>query len=265
MNHYSTVEAVDPATDEKFFQNDRNFLFQLDSWGLTPDQYRVYCHLVVSASSNKVAASIESIRKTCKLGRSTVVRVLSQLLQMKLIARQTSVGKESSFILLPFEQWKKPTSTTDGRVGSKVLHMKHSKLTSTTEEPVPQTAGLEDISTPLKGVDISPPQPVPQTTQVAAGTGSTEELSDPTNLQDKLAAARNKGWIDAGTWWNDCGQQMVRVNCSVVTVQEFMQRSLDSFQHIQEHCQEGIAMFKAKIEQIKQRNLFKARINYGYQ
>lgn len=264
MPNLSTTAAIDPAAHETFSTSDRKLLLQLDSWGLTSDQYRVYCHLLATASVNKVAASINAIAKVCKLGRTTVVRVLSKLLQMKLISRQTQEGKESNFILLPYEQWKQQTSTTDERVGSttddqvssKVLQMKHSKSTSTEDELVPQTAGLEEeISTPLRGVDIPPPKPVPQTNQVVSGTSSPDEQVETeltiTDLDSKLATARTR-W-SAGTWFNDLGEQMVTVNCFTLTVSEFMKRSLDSFDHTVQACAEGLAMFKAQIEKIKQR------------
>jgi len=75
--------------------------------------------------------------------------------------------------------------------------------------------------------------------------------SDTGSLDEKLEAARERGWQDSGTWWNDLGQQVVTVNRFVVSVAEFMQRSLDSFDVGRQMCEEGLAMCRAQIEKIK--------------
>lgn len=79
----------------------------------------------------------------------------------------------------------------------------------------------------------------------------------PLTLDDKLAAARERGWQDSGTWWNDLGQQMVTVNRFAVSVAEFMQRSLDSFDVVVEKSLAGLEMCRAQIEKIKARKAAK--------
>jgi hypothetical protein len=80
-----------------------------------------------------------------------------------------------------------------------------------------------------------------------------QSKSDTGSLDEKLANARARGWGDTGTWWNDLGQQMVTVNRFVVSVTEFMQRSLDSFDVGRQVCAEGLRMCKEQIERIKQK------------
>ena len=80
-----------------------------------------------------------------------------------------------------------------------------------------------------------------------------------TDLNSKLAAARERGWKDTGTWWNDLGEQMETVNQFRVSVTEFMKRSLDSFHHIQDNCAAGLELCRQQIERIKQRKA----LSYG--
>ena len=81
------------------------------------------------------------------------------------------------------------------------------------------------------------------------------------SLLSKLATAR-KRW-SAGTWFNDLGEQMVTVNSFTVTAAEFMKRSLDSFDHTVQACTEGLALFKAQIAKIKQRNKANKPLEFG--
>jgi hypothetical protein len=74
------------------------------------------------------------------------------------------------------------------------------------------------------------------------------------SLDEKLAAARLRGWWDAGTWWNDAKEQMVSVNRFVVSVADFMQRSLDSFDVERQVCAEGLRMCREQIAKIKRRS-----------
>lgn len=62
-----------------------SILDHLDSFGLTPVQFRIYYHLLRSAQSGVVSESSESIAKVCKLTRITVLRVVVQLERMRVM------------------------------------------------------------------------------------------------------------------------------------------------------------------------------------
>lgn len=249
MTYPSMASAVDPSAHKSFSQSDRSFLFQLDNWGLTPNQYRVYLHLALIASSNKATISIDSIHKICKLSRTTILRVINQLCQLKLIERQTLVGKESTFYLLPYEQWKQPTRTKNERVGSKVLEMKPFEPTHTKNEQVSQTDGLEErYIPPLRGYISPPTEPVSETDQVASGTGIAEEQVEPTDLSKSAPVNQDlnntpepvfadeyakrealcKLGIQAGIVWIERNTSIAVVNCVRMSVEEFMKRSWSS-------------------------------------
>jgi predicted transcriptional regulator len=256
------------ATKQNTEQNFDNFsqvLDRLDEFGLTPIQFRIYCHLFKNAVDGVVSESSESIASICKLTRITVLRVLSQLVQMNLIKCEVTPGKKSVFHLMPFSDWQQPVSEQKqsiARVQSKVVPLRVSEgrqafrqghRNQSNSDTCKPTLQVNQINTQEQGrqdnpVGLSclPPaeKPVNEIDVSTADTGS---------LDGKLAAARARGWQDSGTWWMTSGQQVVTVNRFVVTVGEFMGRSLDSFDVGRQVCAEGLRMCQEQIERIKQR------------
>lgn len=88
--------------------NEDNFwdvLDHLDQFGLTSNQFRVYCRLLRKAQSGIVSESSESIAKVCRLTRITVLRVLVQLEKMGMVKCLRAAGKKTVFHLQPPIQW----------------------------------------------------------------------------------------------------------------------------------------------------------------
>jgi len=258
------------ATEQKTEQNFENFsdlLDRLDEFGLTPNQFRVYCHLLKSARDGIVSESSESIAYVCKLTRVTVIRVLSQLSTMQMIQCARTPGKKSVFHLMPCSDWrslaleKKPAV----RQQSKVVQLRVSDRTQPNPDTCKPNEPVNQINTqqareeyPIGYSSLAPAvQPVNEIHLSISDTGETAtdfadcRRENGSSLGEKLAAARERGWLDSGTWWNDLGQQMVSVNRFVISVAEFMQRSLDSFDVGRQMCEEGLAMCRAQIEKIK--------------
>ncbi|PSB42827.1 hypothetical protein C7B80_26165 [Cyanosarcina cf. burmensis CCALA 770] len=253
------------CSTEQSFNDFSDVLDRLDEYGLTPNQFRIYCHLFKNAVDGVVSESSESIAKTCKLTRVTVLRVVSQLAQMNLIQCEVTPGKKSVFHLMPFSDWQQPVSEQKqsiAKVQSKVVPLRVSegrqafrqghrnqsnsdtcKADTQVNQINTQEQGRQD--NPI-GLSCLPPaeKPVNEIDLSTADTGS---------LDGKLAAARARGWQDSGTWWMTSGQQVVTVNRFVVSVGEFMGRSLDSFDVGRQICEEGLAMCRKQIEKIKQR------------
>lgn len=233
-----------------------NVLERLDEFGLTPNQFRVYCHLLRSAVDGVVSdESGESIAKICGLTRITAMRILSQLSKMNLIECDRAAGKKTVYKLMPFSDWRRLASEQKQSIAkqqSKVVQLRAndtSQLNSNTckaDIQVNQFNNQQEGQEPLKGSCHLPAAEAVDEIDVSNGdTGS---------LDEKLAAARERGWGESGTWWNDLGQQMVTVNRFVVSVTEFMQRSLDSFDVGRQKCAEGLRMCKEQIEKIKRRS-----------
>jgi len=248
------------ATEQKTEQNFNNFssvLDRLDEFGLTPNQFRVYCHLLRAAQDGVVSESSESIAKICKLTRITVLRVLSQLAQMNLISCDRAPGKKSVFYLMPYSSWRRlplERRTSTSKQQSKVVQFK----VSNTSQPNVDTC---KASLPVNEINIQQESREPllrggslDSTAVEQPVNeSNQSISDTGSLDEKLAAARARGWRDTGTWWNDLGEQMVTVNRFVISVSEFMQRSLDSFDVGRQLCTDGLRMCHKQIERIKQK------------
>ncbi|OWY63516.1 hypothetical protein B7486_52685, partial [cyanobacterium TDX16] len=252
LSHWNQIMIA----TEYNFDNFSQVLDRLDEFGLTPNQFRIYCHLFKNAVDGVVSESSESIAKFCKLTRITVLRVVSQLMQMNLISCDRTPGKKSVFYLQPCSDWRilAPQEKKQAIAPpSKVVQLRVSDTSQLNSDTCKADLQVNQINTqqeeqepPLKGGSCSLPavQPVNEIDW---------SNSDTARLDDKLEAARARGWGDTGTWWNDLGIQVVTVNRFVVSVAEFMQRSLDSFDVGRQICEEGLAMCRKQIEKIKQR------------
>ena len=64
----------------------------LDDFGLTPIQFRVYCHI---CRRDPCFASLDAIAKTCKIYRRTAQRAIKDLLALKLVEKQFRFGSTS--------------------------------------------------------------------------------------------------------------------------------------------------------------------------
>jgi len=244
------------VTEQKTEQNFENFsdlLDRLDEFGLSPNQFRIYCHLFKNAVDGVVSESSESIAKVCKLTRITVLQVLSQLEKIHLIECDRAAGKKSVFYLMPYSQWRRqadiPKNST-AKQQSKVVQFRANIASQSNSDTCKATIQVNEIhiqqeaESPIGDSALPAVEPVNEINMSNSLTGS---------LSEKLAAARERGWQDSGTWWNDLGQQVVTVNRFVVSVAEFMQRSLDSFDVGRQMCVEGLRKCQEQIEKIKQR------------
>ncbi|MDV2997150.1 MAG: hypothetical protein N4J56_006855 [Chroococcidiopsis sp. SAG 2025] len=177
-------------------------------------------------------------------------------MQMNLISGDRTPGKKSVFYLMPFSDWRilAPQEKKQAIAQpSKVVQFRVSHTTQPNSDSCKTGLQVNQINTQEQGrqdnpmgLSCLPPaeKPVNEIDVSTSKTGSLEE---------KLILARERGWRDTGTWWNDLGIQVVTVNRFVVSVAEFMQRSLDSFDVGQQVCAEGLRMCREQIEKIKQR------------
>ncbi|MBD2309405.1 hypothetical protein H6G17_28540 [Chroococcidiopsis sp. FACHB-1243] len=236
------------------FDNFSQVLDRLDNFGLSPNQFRVYCHLFKNAVDGVVSESSESIARVCKLTRITVLRVLTQLAQMQMIQCDRAAGKKSVFYLMPCSNWRSLAPQENKPIANqqeKVVQLRANNISQLNSDTCISALQVNEINTlleaevPRKGTSALPANKLLNEIDVSN--------SDTGSLDEKLAAARERGWRDTGTWWNDLGQQVVTVNRFVVSVAEFMQRSLDSFDVGQQVCESGLRKCKEQIERIKQK------------
>jgi uncharacterized phage protein (TIGR02220 family) len=81
---------------------------KLDEQGLSPSQFRVYCHLSRRAGNTKAYAGIASMAKLTKLHPDTVRSCLKALERLSMVRREDRQGETSLYTLTPMEEWKHP-------------------------------------------------------------------------------------------------------------------------------------------------------------
>jgi hypothetical protein len=92
-------------------QSEFNVLFvhsEIDDYGLSKEEFRIYAHLARRAGQGSAWPSIESIAAKCIIHPDTVYAVLRRLKELNLIRVQPRPGFTSVYTLTPRSQWKPP-------------------------------------------------------------------------------------------------------------------------------------------------------------
>ena len=138
-------------------QSEFNVLFvhsALDDLGLTPEEFRVYCHLARRASGGQAWPSKKSIAQVCAIHLQTVEKVLKALetyRMVRVVSRQGQ-GLPNLYSLTKQTEWMTPDEID-------TLRPKRGKA-----QGVPETNRYPSESgTRYKGVPISLGQGVPET------------------------------------------------------------------------------------------------------
>ncbi|MDF5717294.1 MAG: helix-turn-helix domain-containing protein [Rhizonema sp. NSF051] len=116
----------------------------LDDYGLTPAEFRVYCHVVRRAGKNGLCwESVPRIAKACRLSRNLTMAALRVLTEVhRLLIKNKRVGETDEYTLAPSSDWASPVLQKD-RVLSRIkrVDVKDSSLqsmsTDSTEEQLP--------------------------------------------------------------------------------------------------------------------------------
>jgi hypothetical protein len=135
----------------------------LDDYGLTPAQFRIYCHIARRAGSGGSAfAGVDSMARTCQLHSKTVTRALAFLTARQLLAATRRPGRTTVYRLRPATAWVPQFS---GEV---------SELPTSPHKPIPThpSQSNTDEGNPLKGNPKKDSSPVPPY------QGEAEELVD---------------------------------------------------------------------------------------
>lgn len=228
-----------------------SILDHLDNFGLTPVQFRVYCHLLTGVdSSGTISRSSESIAKVCKLTRITVLRVVAQLEKMSMIVCDRTAGKKTVYKLQLATQWQRsqPVENETLSNGSKVVSFPMS-TTCKSDIPVNSIDSYQSEQVPLKGTcpTVAGVNLVSESNQLTVDTGNEPELT----LDGKLDAVRQLG-CNIGRVWRS-GQMEILVDGLFMSVESFMQRSLLSFKENLQPCLAGLNLFREAIALIKQK------------
>jgi hypothetical protein len=135
----------------------------LDEYGLTPAQFRIYCHIARRAGSGGSAfACVDSMARVCRLHEKTIIRALAFLTDRRLLEAKRRPGRTTVYRLRPATAWVPHLS---GEV---------SKVSTSPRKPIPNHPSQSDTDegNPIKGnpeKDLSPVPPY---------QGEAEELVD---------------------------------------------------------------------------------------
>ena len=264
-----------------------SILDDLDNFGLTPVQFRIYYHLLTGVdSSGTLSKSIESIAKVCKLTRITVLRVLAQLERMSMIVCDRAAGKKTVFHLQPPSLWHRsqlvenkassrqckvvsfPREIAKTKMDSlqqrsapptdtlqyKAVHLCQEILepmsaTSKSDIPVNSINSYQSEQVPFRGTcpTVAGANLVSESNQSTADTGNEPELP----LDAKLDACRQLGCNIGRVWRN--GQMEILVDGLFMSVESFMERKLNSFKENLQPCQAGLNLCRDAIALIKRK------------
>jgi DNA-binding MarR family transcriptional regulator len=150
------------------FQDDRDDLglifihSELDDFGLSPWQFRVYARIARRASAGKTECyeSIKNIADGCQMSESKVKSSLDFLLECGLVIKESHPGHPSTYKLSPRRNWIRPTTSQKNKRGGHQTpkvdtknHPPHNKPTTPpiTNLPTPPITNLPTppITNPL--------------------------------------------------------------------------------------------------------------------
>lgn len=244
----SVKKAIRPLDFESILED-------LDNFGLTSVQFRVYCHLLRGAnSSGMVSRSSESIASACKLTRITVLRVVLQLERMGMIVCNRAIGKKTVYKLQPPCSWccLQPVENETSSNGSKVVSLPM-PATSQLGIPVNETNTYQEAQVNPFGVTCQPPVVASAdiVNEVDSSIADTGKSAPELTLEQKLDAVRQIG-CSVGQVWRD-GQMEILVDGLFLSVEEFKRIAISSFRELLQPCEAGLNFCRDAIAQIKQK------------
>jgi hypothetical protein len=85
----------------------------LDDFGLTPAEFRVYCHINRRSGTNGAWPGIDSMAKKCCLSKPTVINAIRRLEAMEMLRVRRKEGERSRYFLTRPSVWKSPRLKID--------------------------------------------------------------------------------------------------------------------------------------------------------
>lgn len=270
MSYPITTEAANPSASKDFFQSNYNLPY-LAHEKLTGNEFLVYFALVQQMDNlSQVTKSLEELKAGCKIrSRTTIIKAIDGLVAMGMVRRLGNRSEGYTYQITQVEDWVDRPQTSSSKSGLTSIKAKACKVLKQVVQKLDnydvQKLNNEEIEQPTSS--NTPPKGGVAEVVVVQKLNNKSDVQDLNNdqdlnnadLDDKLAAARERGWTNSGTWLNELGERMVTVNSFVVRLEEFMKRSLDSFHHIQENWEAGLDLCRQQIERIKQRSC----LSYG--
>ena len=86
----------------------------LDDAGLSPEAFRVYCHIARRAGERGAFPSVRSIGECCGMSRRPVMRSLRELIDRHMVSKQSRPGETSVYRLTHHGSWRPGTEKAPG-------------------------------------------------------------------------------------------------------------------------------------------------------
>lgn len=120
---------------------------ELDDYGLTAAEFRLYAHMARRAGSGEARSSIPTMAAHCKIAEKCVRRDLKVLIALNLIGViQKRAGKPTIYGLLHKNQWASPEKVEELR--EKAIAAGKTRTKATTTKPQPQEAKEKEAIAP---------------------------------------------------------------------------------------------------------------------
>lgn len=173
---------------------------RLDDYGLTPAQFRVYCHICrrSNGAEHPAWASVDTMASVCKLHARTVRRALKDLVKLGFLLAENRPGRTTHYI--PSEAWctsTQPEAVNVNTTSGSDMQEGAPKMSQTTPANAIQ-AKVFPPRNPKEEVHTASPGFLPENVNEAHKIG--EQL----NVPGKFAAmiywqAKGRGWKDGAS------------------------------------------------------------------
>lgn len=241
------------------FTNSERQLLDVAIQKLEGNEFKVFYRLVqIMDSQYQAFTLIEDLARDCNIrSRTTIIKGLDSLVAMGMVQR---LGKKHQGYIYQISQIKNWTDRPEKRSTKSVLRRAKAiaaKVCKSVIQKMDDTkpvAEQPDSTDPLKGSVESKVVPVNESKnctseQLQKLDESTEEVV--VDLDAKIEAFRTRGYRVGTAEQN--GAKVVIVDGLFLSVEEFMQRSVEYFTQAWQPCAEGLAMCWAQLEKAKQR------------
>lgn len=81
----------------------------IDDAGLSPAEFRIYCHLARRANGGEAWPSVVTMATTCRLNRTTVRAAVDRLVALNMVEVRERPGTSNVYVLTRASEWRIPT------------------------------------------------------------------------------------------------------------------------------------------------------------
>ncbi len=170
---------------------------ELDDYGLTAHEFRLYAHLARRAGKDGAWPSVDSMAEKCRMNRDTVYRCLKRLKELNLVRSIERPGTTNVYVLTARSQWK----DNDGGVSEKEGYpLKSDTPTHGKRGDTPYRKGGDTWVSEKRGYEGNPSEGNPMKENTAVGQEpSRDEGAKPLGASSETPPSPNGHFKPAPT------------------------------------------------------------------